>query len=247
MPHRHGITSILVFKRQRRYGKQTSIHSNSTNPSSEKLLINCWGRKSVSDPFRRRLNVISRVPVIFTTRKLKTAVPSLKYKIPNHLCSNVVYHITCPGCSASYVGQTTRHVTTRVNEHSRISTPVGEHMTQCVGNTENLMAKIIDRSNDPVKFLTLEALTDSNRLKFLTDSNQRSTEKKNAGRANSQSRFRKTSLLSHQRWLKDIYIFFRSLCAILILFFMFFNFDFILFVHFGLYVYCFSFFSWWWL
>ena len=125
----------------------------------------------MSDTFRRRLNnitrvpvIFTRVPVIFTTRKLKTAVPSLKSKIPNHLCSNVVYHITCPGCSASYVGQTTLNLITRLNEHSRISTPVGEHMTQCIGNTENLMAKIIDRFSDTVKLLTLEALH-INRLK----------------------------------------------------------------------------------
>ena len=72
-------------------------------------------RGTVSDTFRRRLNNITRVPVIFTTQKLKTAVPSLKSKIPNHLCSSVVYHITCPGCSVSYVGQTTRHLTTRLN------------------------------------------------------------------------------------------------------------------------------------
>ena len=122
-------------------------------------------RGTVIDTFRRRLNNITRVPVIFTTWKLKTAaVPALKSKIPNHLCSSIVYRITCPGCSASYVGQTTRHLTTRLNEHSRISTPVGEHMTQCVGNSENLVAKIIDRSNEPVKLLTLEALH-INRLK----------------------------------------------------------------------------------
>ena len=122
-------------------------------------------RGFMSDTFRRRLNNITRFPVIFATRKLKTAAPSLKSTIPNHLCSNVVYHTTCPGCKASYVGQTTRHFTTRLNEHSRISTPVGAHMTQCVGNTENLMANIIDRSNDPIKLLTLEALH-INRLKL---------------------------------------------------------------------------------
>ena len=42
MPDRHGTISILVFKRQRRYGKQTSIHPNSTKTSSEKLLTNCY-------------------------------------------------------------------------------------------------------------------------------------------------------------------------------------------------------------
>ena len=109
-------------------------------------------RGTVSDKFRRRLNNITRAPVIFTTRKLKTAFPSLKSKIPSHLCSNVVNHITLLGCSASFVGQTTRHLTTRLNEHSLISTPVGEHMTQSVGITQNLVAKIIDRSNDPSNF-----------------------------------------------------------------------------------------------
>ena len=33
------------------------------------------------------------------------------------LKSNVVYKLNCGGCNATYIGETTRHFTTRVTEH----------------------------------------------------------------------------------------------------------------------------------
>ena len=102
-----------------------------------------------------------QVPVNFTTSKLKTALPPLKPKIQSNLCSHVVYQIISSGCDASYVGQTTRHLTTRLYEDSRISPPVSENCSQCTGNSSNISAQIsqiIDKSSDTVKLLTLEAL-----------------------------------------------------------------------------------------
>ena len=44
-----------------------------------------------------------------------------KDKVPKFLKSGVVYLFKCRRCSASYVGQTTRHLHTRVSEHLGIS------------------------------------------------------------------------------------------------------------------------------
>ena len=44
-----------------------------------------------------------------------------KDKVPKFLKSGVVYLFKCRCCSASYVGQTTRHLHTRVSEHLGIS------------------------------------------------------------------------------------------------------------------------------
>ncbi len=51
-----------------------------------------------------------------------------RYKdiIPFVLRASVVYQFKCGGCSASYVGQTGRHLRTRINEHLGISSSTGQ-------------------------------------------------------------------------------------------------------------------------
>jgi hypothetical protein len=46
-----------------------------------------------------------------------------KYKdaLPNVLRAGVVYQFKCSGCSSTYVGQTSRHLRTRICEHLGIS------------------------------------------------------------------------------------------------------------------------------
>ena len=50
-----------------------------------------------------------------------------KDKVPKYLRSSVVYLFKCRCCSASYVGQTTRHLYTRISEHLGISLITGKH------------------------------------------------------------------------------------------------------------------------
>ena len=54
--------------------------------------------------------------VFRSTKRLSTFF-SLKDKIPKALKSGVVYSFKCRCCSASYVGQTTRHLHTRVSDN----------------------------------------------------------------------------------------------------------------------------------
>ena len=42
---------------------------------------------------------------------------SVKYAIPKLLKSFVVYKFVFPGCIALYIGETTRHLSTRMKEH----------------------------------------------------------------------------------------------------------------------------------
>ena len=67
----------------------------------------------------KKLNAPCRV--IMKTRKLKTALPSLKPTIPKMLRSSVVYKIDCPGCDASYIGETLRLLQQSLREHLRKS------------------------------------------------------------------------------------------------------------------------------
>ena len=42
---------------------------------------------------------------------------SVKESVPKYLRSFVVYKFICPGYNASYIGETTSHLTTRIKEH----------------------------------------------------------------------------------------------------------------------------------
>ena len=42
---------------------------------------------------------------------------SVKDKIPKLLKSFVVYKFVCPGCNACYIGEITRHLSRRIEEH----------------------------------------------------------------------------------------------------------------------------------
>ena len=106
-------------------------------------------RGHISDRFSRSIRKITEACVLFTTRKMKTFLPSLNSKIPDDLKSRVIYEITCSGCESSYVGQTTRHLMTRLAEHTRISSPVGSHLENCIGDASEICSKILDQTEDP--------------------------------------------------------------------------------------------------
>ena len=86
--------------------------------------------------------------VFRSTKRLSTFF-SFKDKIPKALKSGVVYSFMCRCCSTSYVGQTTRHLHTRVSEHLGITPITGKlcknppqssifsHLT-CTGHTASI-------------------------------------------------------------------------------------------------------------
>jgi len=51
------------------------------------------------------------------TKKLNTLIRLDKDKLPNNERTNVVYKLNCNNCNATYIGQTKRHLHTRVKEH----------------------------------------------------------------------------------------------------------------------------------
>ena len=100
---------------------------------------------------------ISGAQIISTTRKLKTCLPSLKTSFAlelrsgvfligsgcnstyvgqtfRHLATRVdelVYKLTCSGCNSTYVGQTVRLLATRINEHRKGDSPIEQHLLEC--------------------------------------------------------------------------------------------------------------------
>jgi len=106
-----------------RYQKTTEMEEDKN--TEEKLI---FVQYRVSDQFEKSLTKLE-IPckVIFTLRKLKTLLRSLKPKVDESLRSKVVYKIECPCCHTCYVDQTSRHLLCRIREHRRRSSPVGEH------------------------------------------------------------------------------------------------------------------------
>ena len=115
-----------------------------TAPSYNAIL-----RQSIST-VSSNVRLISGAQKIFTTRKVKTCLPSLKTSFARELRSKVVYKL-----------QTVRHLATRVDEHRKGDSPVGQHLLECnkeVGGTAELKSEIIDQTANTHKLLTLEAL-----------------------------------------------------------------------------------------
>ena len=95
------------------------------NTEKQQLVLKYRG--NISNEFVKKLNKIHPVQTIFTTRKLKSCLPSLKSSFDKDLKFHVVYEPTCNGCKSIYVGQTCRHITTRVAEHAMANAPMGVH------------------------------------------------------------------------------------------------------------------------
>ena len=72
----------------------------------------------------------------------------------------MVYRLECWGFKSIYVGQTVRHLTTRIEEHGKEDTPVGQHIRQCGSESgrAELKWKIIDQASSRIKLLTLETM-----------------------------------------------------------------------------------------
>lgn len=117
-------------------------------------------RGKVSDNFERSLKKCNApCKVVFTLRKVKTCLPSLKSTIDKTLRSGVVYKITCSRCDACYVGQTSRHLLSRIREHRLKSSPVGAHFISCNHVlTKDDVIILATSLKSPAHLMTLEAL-----------------------------------------------------------------------------------------
>ena len=155
------VASDALFKIIEGKGKPLdSERCLSTQPLKNVKLLMVQYRGNQSQNFANRLQKLTNVEVDFTTRKLESCLPSLKSAFSNDFKSRVVYKLSCSGCTSTYVGQTVRHLITRIEEYKKADSPVGVHLKQCQleGNSADLSWEITDRSNDQTKLLTLEAI-----------------------------------------------------------------------------------------
>ena len=95
--------------------------------------------------------------VFRSSRRISFFFP-FKDKVSKYLRSSVVYLFKCRCCSASYVGQTTRHLHTRISEHLGISPITGKHSTNPA--ISSILSHTI-ASGRPVNFDDFQILSSS--------------------------------------------------------------------------------------
>ena len=137
----------------------STLPAQNTNTMKRRIMIQYRGK--CSEEYARALHKINApVTVVMTLRKLKTVLPSLKPSVEKLMKSGVVYNITCPGCSACYVGQTDRHMMTRLYEHIHKAGPMKTHIdTKCKTTLTDDDVDILHTTSRGENYLlTLEAL-----------------------------------------------------------------------------------------
>ena len=75
-------------------------------------------RQTLNKKLSNIVNIIVKILISIVFLLLKVAdLFSVKESVPKYLRFFIVYWFTCPGCNASYIGETTHHLTTRIKEH----------------------------------------------------------------------------------------------------------------------------------
>ena len=123
----------------------------------------CWsnmGGGNHCQTLAKKVRDITNAQIIFTSSKMKICMISLKFSFSSEMKSKVVYRLECCGCKSIYVGQTVRQLTTRIEEHRKEDTPVGQQKRQCGSESgkSEFKWKIIEQTSSSIKLLTLEAL-----------------------------------------------------------------------------------------
>ena len=127
---------------------------------TEKLKVKIQYRGKSTEDYARALHKLNApCMLVMTLRKLKSVLPSLKPPVEKMMKSGIVYHLTCPRCSACYVGETCRHLQTRLKEHHQKAGPMKTHLAECSTSIPEENVKILHSTTRGESYLlTLEAL-----------------------------------------------------------------------------------------
>ena len=119
----------LRMKEQRKgYNMDVAIKQQK---NTEKQQFVLQYRGNISNEFVKKLKKIHPVQAVFTTRKHKSCLPSLKSSFDMNLKYHVVYEFTVNGYKSINVGQACQHIITRVAEYAKADSPMGMHANEC--------------------------------------------------------------------------------------------------------------------
>ena len=97
--------------------------NNSTPPKDTTIIYFKLPFLNLSNFSQRKVRMLVKryckdlqIKLSFTSFKIKNLITA-KDRVPRSLRSNIVYKFTCAECNSVYVGETSRHLSTRVREH----------------------------------------------------------------------------------------------------------------------------------
>ncbi len=104
----------------------------------------------------------TKIQIIFTPFKIANCF-SLKDRPLSSLKANVVYKFVCASCNASYVGETSRHLSVRINEHLNTdkSSHIYKHLRAnqaCKDNCSNNCFSVLDTASSKYQLRIKEGL-----------------------------------------------------------------------------------------
>ena len=121
---------------------EKSMHSHSSSPDYVyNLNIPYFGHDSrrflikLKNIIKSKFKIILKINPVYKTFKVSQYF-QLKTRVPPALCSNIVYQFSC-SCDSNltYIGMSTRHLSTRVGEHLgfhlKTESFVKEHIASC--------------------------------------------------------------------------------------------------------------------
>ena len=103
-----------------------------------------------------------KIKLVFSSFKIKNLI-RVKDFVPRSLRSCVVYKFTCAECNSVYVGETSRHISTRVREHlfSDKNSHIFKHLQSsdaCKNACNETCFKVIDSARTHYQLKIKEAL-----------------------------------------------------------------------------------------
>ena len=131
--------------------------------------------------YRRYHPNISLRIIFKTSRRIASFFPNKDF-IPHLHRSSLVYKYTCGSCNAAYIGKTSRHLQTRVDEHHGISSHTGlpsysptfssirDHCHQTGHDFKTEHFKIISTATTNMDLLTKESILIHHHLPKLNNS-----------------------------------------------------------------------------
>ena len=152
----HDVLEKIILKKQGLEKK--SFDSDVTG----KKLFYLQYRGNESTKFiSRLLKIGAPIEPIYTMVKTRHVLPSTKPPVNKMYRSNLIYQIECSGCKSKYVGLTTRHLISRVNEHFSPNGTMTKHCQSFGCNIDNPLeaTSILDSSYRNIIHLSIyEAL-----------------------------------------------------------------------------------------
>ena len=155
-----------------RQNSNKNVSNNTENTNIHYLKLSYIGNYSRLTPIKirqlyKRFCKDLSIKLMFYTFKIKTFF-SFKDPIPTALKSFVVYEFTCSGCNSRYFGETSRHFSTRIKEHTLIdrNSHVFKHLHNCTNCKKHYTPncfKILDSAKTTYTLKLKEAIHIQNR------------------------------------------------------------------------------------